>query len=225
MFYFPLVLFGDMTREVFQQDIFPGVDFDTTRAILRNETIDHMIRQHSRLPSLSSVKKNIRQRKCLSPDKMFEYVSRVYLFSPYTLLRKVGWPSLDNIGSLDCYTSPLSQKMSKQRSGEFEAMIQQMLENASVTYVTENDLRKKQETSSTPDFLISHPVRLWVDAKNMYGCDNPFTTRIVRRQNEKYNKEFGDGIFVFRHGADPSLKEYASVMSLDEFRATVEKWK
>lgn len=101
---------------------------------------------------------------------------------------------------------------SKILSEKFEHILENFISNHHINFLTEMDIRNGQISHLTPDILFEQPVIInvnginqkirWIDAKNFIfmGPYIPFMHKKIIRQAEKYNKEFGQGAFVFKYG-------------------------
>lgn len=107
----------------------------------------------------------------------------------------------------DDFFNPQKTKMSQIKSKKFEENVAKKL--IGLKYKTEEDLKG---SPLTPDFLLTEPfiynnkTMHWIDAKNFYGSDLPFTYKMLRKQADKYNKAFGSGMFVFRYSFCETLQ-------------------
>lgn len=103
----------------------------------------------------------------------------------------------------------------KQESEEYEGVVGEYLSSHNLSFLTENDIRKLNQSGDmksalTPDFLFEQPIIIehdgkqykvnWIDAKD-YGCwDSKLVTKKVQHQVDKYNAEFGPGALVYSCG-------------------------
>lgn len=124
----------------------------------------------------------------------------------------------------DDYTNPEKQRLSQEQAERFERHIARQLKKAGIPYQTQDELIKTG-SHLTPDFLIQTPIQLdgklihWIDAKNYYGGNNPFTKKSLKPQAKKYNIAYGQGLFVFRYSyADKLMIDNTNLMSYKEFK-------
>jgi len=87
-------------------------------------------------------------------------------------------------------------------------------------FLTEQELVEKGLTNNTPDFVFVTPLFIngqevnWLDAKTYYGSSLLCTNEQIpigklKRQAERYTKEFGQGGFVFLSGFSADLSARA----------------
>lgn len=213
---FPKVLFGEVSPEVLNKE-FPTHPIDVIRAIYRNETVNYMIKQyyHVQTKDLPQRVQALVQLLSTQPEELFRTLCITFKQPPYMLLnRLIKQNSLSlseevivKIAEYDAFTSPASHKRSREASEGFERELEIYFRSQKKEFKTEKQLRaEKTHQKSTPDFLFRN--NYWVDAKNMFGCPNTFTKRMIIKQSKRYIRDYDTrGLFVFRYGLDPLLKE------------------
>ena len=97
----------------------------------------------------------------------------------------------------------------------FEKKIEKILILNNIKFKTQEELVKEQQKEgkihSTPDFLIKSNLIIdgkninWIDAKNFYGAYTPFIKQSIKKQTEKYLKNYGPGCIVFNYGFSSKL--------------------
>lgn len=125
---------------------------------------------------------------------------------------------LDRIQQLSCDYD----KISKQRSREYEIMLENFLTNKKIHYLTETNIKQQTIYNVTPDILLKDPIEIcvdgqnyiinWMDAKNYILIDVPFIINSLKKQANKYNKVFGLGAFVFHYGFDVTVKISGAIL-------------
>jgi len=121
-----------------------------------------------------------------------------------------------------CVFQPISdineiERRSKDLSERFEHKIEKVLSANHIPFLTEREIIEKKLYKITPDILIEDGLNIreegdqtdgsdhqikWIDAKNFVylGDFVPFFKDKMIKQAEKYQKLFGNGALVFRHG-------------------------
>jgi hypothetical protein len=137
---------------------------------------------------------------------------------------------LDSLEDTD-FTSRKFMDAQLADSGTYEKTIGCLLSRKSVKFQTEEQQKERAVEEgiilgSTPDFLLDEPVALlvpdaeepvvvhWLDAKNSANVGSLVTAEGLKKQAEKYNRKFGHGAFVFRHGIMEGADMPASMVSV-----------
>ena len=58
------------------------------------------------------------------------------------------------------------------------------------------------------DFYINNKKINWIDAKNYYGANTTLIKKTIKKQMDKYNKEFGSGAIIFNLGYSSALNNF-----------------
>mmetsp|Transcript_9710 Transcript_9710/g.11595 ORF Transcript_9710/g.11595 Transcript_9710/m.11595 type:complete len:367 (+) Transcript_9710:204-1304(+) len=130
-------------------------------------------------------------------------------------------------------TASTNQRKKKRIARGFEQKLLNKFRALKIEICTEDDIKacKKKKKGQlknipTPDFLLLDDVFLngqhikWIDAKCFYGCS--LDSKSIKKTIEKYNKHFGPGLLVFKHGFTRSLRNkfpgtlFAEVSTLTE---------
>ena len=102
---------------------------------------------------------------------------------------------------------------------DYEKKIEELLVKHGISFKTQKDLIDDQtrlfgRTIASPDFYIPQGVNIngnllyWIDAKCYYGGNAGYIKRSLKDQSERYNKHFGVGGFVFKHGFSEALRPF-----------------
>ncbi len=94
---------------------------------------------------------------------------------------------------------------------EFELEVTEKLKQWGVKFKTQEELIVEQTVEKgqaycTPDFLILSDFKIggnvakWIEVKSFYGTVTPMFFNNIRDQVEKYVKQYGEGILIFKHG-------------------------
>ena len=96
-----------------------------------------------------------------------------------------------------------------------DTVVKWFRENTQTPFRTEKDILDDKSHKLTPDLLFDKPIGIiiegklnmvnWIDAKNYTLADIPFIIKSVKRQADKYNREFGPGAFIFSHSFDENI--------------------
>lgn len=110
---------------------------------------------------------------------------------------------------------------------EWEQTIYKYLDEQNINYITEDTIKLQGlEESGTPDCLLidnlvlnGQPLR-WIEFKSFYGSglkDNAFfTKKAICRQIAKYDRTYGRGAMVLKHGHSSKISQrYPSTLFLD----------
>jgi hypothetical protein len=95
-----------------------------------------------------------------------------------------------------------------ENSENFELEISKFLTKHNIKFKTQDQLVKEQiekygRAINTPDFLILSDFYIndkkinWIDAKNFYGANTFFIKKNIKKQINKYVKEYGFGSIIF----------------------------
>lgn len=102
----------------------------------------------------------------------------------------------------------------RERASEYERILERWFRSKGIEFQTEEELRAAG-SSNTPDILLCQPIKIivdktvhtihWIDAKDSTLVNFGFITRKLRKQAEKYTKEYGRGAMIFSGGIDPTV--------------------
>lgn len=110
----------------------------------------------------------------------------------------------------------VNQKEIIEKAIDYEHKIEELLKENNIKYKTQEELTEEQKKEygkpiATPDFLIMSEMYInnkkinWIDAKNFYGENDKFILKSLLEQNERNNKMFGNGCFIFNLGFNQEL--------------------
>ena len=185
-----------------------NLKFKYLNAIRNNHIMNHIIQRHHTI-----VKLKPEIEKLYKNGKTLLDLSQQYDFPLYGLAKILDITSIpDNMKEMDNYMNPDVGRIVNKKAQAFEQKLEAKLRKLGLKFKTQDDLIR-EGISPTPDFLLDQPYTLkdgttiiWIDAKNMFGGDNWFTRSKLKKQNEKYIKHFGQGMFVFRYSYSKALK-------------------
>ena len=125
-----------------------------------------------------------------------------------------------NSVNLDDFDNVLNNQRKNIQANTFENQVAEWLDLKDIRYLHEKQLRilnDKGLVHATPDFLIldeyyinDYKIR-WIDVKTTYGCyihHNSSMILSLKRQVEKYQKAYGNGMLIYNHGYCESLRLY-----------------
>lgn len=227
-------------EELVKQYIIPGDYTQTKRA-----TIQHFLQKHNiAFKYFSAIRSNHMLNKIIKHSYVLhkhldriikEYeqgksivnLSKKFDVPPCNLLRAVEKQLKrtinEDVSSYDRYTCGITQKENLKKSEKFEERVGNVLRNRGIRFKTQVQLIK-ENISPTPDFLLDTPLVydgipiIWIDAKYMFGGNNSFTRNVLEKQNTKYEKHFGKGLFVFRYSYSEALVTNSHLTSFSLFR-------
>jgi hypothetical protein len=110
----------------------------------------------------------------------------------------------------------VNQKEIADKAIEYEHKIEELLKKNDIKYKTQEELTEEQNKEygkpiATPDFMIMSDLYIngnqinWIDVKNFYGENDKFILKSLLQQNERNNKMFGNGCFIFKLGFNQEL--------------------
>lgn len=180
-----------------------NIKFKYVKAIRNNHVTSYIIkRDHLMKANLNKLCKKYQEKKDIIE------LSKKYDFPPFNLKRAIEQKlhiKIDtDLNEVDCFTNPETSAKVNKFAEKFEYKIEKILKRKGCQYKTQNDLIKAGITP-TPDFLLTEPLIfngkniVWIDAKMMFGGNNWFTKSKLKKQNNKYLLNFGEGLFVFRY--------------------------
>lgn len=113
--------------------------------------------------------------------------------------------------------SQLDQDNIQEESIKYENKIKRALERKNVKFKTQEQLVEEQKLKYgkaliTPDFLLDSNIMIngkvikWLEIKNFYGSNTKYFKKKVKKQVDKYYKEWGHGCVVYRYGFNNKLK-------------------
>lgn len=211
------------------------LNIDTVLGIRRAYLKDRVIKNHHYL--VQNIKKIYSEYK---KNKNIIYLSNKYNQPPLNIFRQfLNYKNINKekikkilnnpykyIGQKDAQqveiakeqdiVSNIDQKASAELAEQFEKKIQEMLENNSIKFKTQEDLTKEQiqkygKAINTPDFLILSDLQIngnpinWIDAKNFYGLDSKLNLKRFENQTRKYVEKWGQGLLYFKLGHTSTL--------------------
>ena len=189
------------------------IKFKYVNAIRNNHITNHIIQQHHKI-----VYKKAKILKEYERGESVLELSKKYDYPPFGL-SKILNINIDIPENLDSFTNPKISKMVNEKSYRFEIVLGEKLKKLGLKFRTQEDLIA-QGVSPTPDFLFDEEITLnsgekiiWIDAKNSFGGNNKFTKSRLKKQNDKYIKHFGHGMFVFRYSYSEGIKLDNTILS------------
>ncbi len=105
----------------------------------------------------------------------------------------------------DLVYSPDANERQKERGQWGEKLLQGWLDDQSIEYMTENDIRAVEGSTKTPDCLLKNPVIYagheirWIESKASFGDNIEFRFN-ARKQLIPYTQLFGPGVVVYWTG-------------------------
>lgn len=135
-----------------------------------------------------------------TPEQLYDFCIRNHTL-PNIISKFV--PSIANIKVIGMFSKENTERIHSDAK-KFEERIENILRDAGVKFKTEDDLRN-ENSSITPDILIDPDCQVyykgeriyWIDAKHLPFYDNMMFKDKMRKQEEKYTKAFGKGMFIF----------------------------
>ncbi|TXG85643.1 MAG: hypothetical protein E6R13_01945 [Spirochaetes bacterium] len=124
------------------------------------------------------------------------------------------------------YIGDINQDAIVEGANNFEREIESFFDKKHIPYRTQAELAKDQiqlveRAVVTPDLYFPQGVMIngqklyWIDAKNYYGGNASYVYQSVNKQAEKYNKMYGSGAFIFKHGFSESLARRVNAMFIE----------
>lgn len=102
----------------------------------------------------------------------------------------------------------------RERAMQYERTLENWFRSKGIEFQTEEELRQEGR-ANTPDILLRQPIKIvidrnvhtiyWIDAKDSTLVNFGFITRKLRKQAERYTKEYGRGAMIFSGGIDSSV--------------------
>jgi hypothetical protein len=148
-------------------------------------------------------------------------LSMIYDYPPLILYKLINIKDEENnnIAKLIDDYSIVDEKKQLENANNFELEINKLLTKHNILFQTQEELQKEQIKQygypiSTPDFLIKSELKYndkiikWIDAKNFYGTNTKFLKKKIKKQIEKYIKNYGYGCIIFKHGYTKELQDY-----------------
>jgi hypothetical protein len=77
--------------------------------------------------------------------------------------------------------------------------------------LAKEQMKNNNYPTNTPDFFILDDLNIngvkinWIDAKNFYGSNCKFIKNKIKKQTDKYLKEWGSGSIIFKLGFNSKL--------------------
>lgn len=124
------------------------------------------------------------------------------------------------------YIGDFEQDKITESANNFEREIEAFFDKKHIPYRTQADLTRDQiqlinRAVITPDLYFPQGVMIggkklyWIDAKNYYGGNASYVYNGVSKQADKYNKMYGYGGFIFKHGFSNALSDRVNAMFIE----------
>lgn len=124
------------------------------------------------------------------------------------------------------YIGDFEQDKITEDANNFEREIEMFFDKKHIPYRTQAELAKDQiklveRAVITPDLYFPQGVMIngkklyWIDAKNYYGGNASYVYTSVHKQAEKYNKMYGQGAFIFKHGFSEALSKRVNALFIE----------
>ncbi len=124
------------------------------------------------------------------------------------------------------YIGDFDQDKITEGANNFEKDIEMFFDKKHIPYRTQAELAKDQiklveRAVVTPDLYFPQGVMIngkklyWIDAKNYYGGNASYVYTSVHKQAEKYNKMYGQGAFIFKHGFSEALSKRIDALFIE----------
>jgi hypothetical protein len=124
------------------------------------------------------------------------------------------------------YIADFDQEKITEGANNFEKEIEEFFSKKHIPYRTQADLARDQiqlidRAVVTPDLYFPQGVMIngrklyWIDAKNYYGGNASYVYQSVSKQANKYNKMYGAGAFIFKHGFSEALARRVDAMFIE----------
>ena len=124
------------------------------------------------------------------------------------------------------YIGDFDQEKITDGANNFEREIEAFFDKKHIPYRTQAELARDQiqlieRAVVTPDLYFPQGVMIngkklyWIDAKNYYGGNASYVYQGVNKQANKYNKMYGHGAFIFKHGFSEILSKRVDAMFIE----------